>query len=210
MLFYFVSGLNVNIDKTEILQIGNITQTYTKINPYDLKWSTENIKSLGIRYFNDVETINNVNLREKLDELVAVLAKWSKHQLTLCGKICVVKSLALPKIIYVTNVMWTPEWFIDKVCKTLNSFIWGKTRHWIQKDVIIQDYKDGGLRNLDYRPFMIAQKIVWVKRLLVNPNSLSAKFLAEYIPKQDITFTLTLTMDPNRLSKSIPVFTNKY
>ena len=147
-----------------------------------------------------------MNLRVKLDELTAVLDKWSKHHLTLCGKICVVKSLALPKIIYVTNVLWTPEWFIEKVCKALISFIWGKTRHWIQKDVIIQDYKDGGLRNLDCRSFMIAQKIVWVKRLLINPNTLSAKFLAEYIPKQDITFTLMLTMDPNRLSKNIPVF----
>ena len=75
-----------------------------------------------------------------------------------------------------TNVLWT-EWFIERVCKAFISFIWGKTRHWIQKDVIIHDYKDGGLRNLDYRPFMIAQKIVWVKRQLNNENTLSVKFL---------------------------------
>ena len=206
MLFYFVSGLKVNIDKSEILQIGKITQEYTKTKPYDLKWSTENIKSLGIRYYNDVETINNINLRDKADEFEAVLSKWSKHHLSLCGKICVVKSLGLPKIIYVTNVLWTPEWFVDKICTALNNFIWGKTRHWIQKEVLIQDYKDGGLRNLDYISFMIAQKITWVKRLLYNPNSLSSKFLAEYIPKQDIAFTLALTMDANRLSKTIPTF----
>ena len=78
----------------------------------------------------------------------------------MCGKICIVKSLALPKIIYVTNVLWTPEWFINKVITEINSFIWGQMRHWIQKDVLIQDYKDGGLRNLEYRSYMIAQKIV--------------------------------------------------
>ena len=42
MLFYFVSGLKVNIDESEILQIGKV---------------------------------NKVNIREKLDELSAVLAK---------------------------------------------------------------------------------------------------------------------------------------
>ena len=62
--------------------------------------------------------------------------------------------------------------------------------HWIQKDVIIQDYKDGGLRNLEYRSFMIAQKIVWLKRLVNNPNSLSAEFIAEYLPKQDCPRTV--------------------
>ena len=79
-------------------------------------------------------------------------------------------------------------------------------RHWIQKDVIIQDYKDGGLRNREYRSFMIAQKIVWVKRLANNLKSLSAEFIAEYIPKQDLSFTLALTMEPDRLSRSIPIF----
>ena len=206
LLFYFVSGLKINIDKSEVLQIGRKTVEYINIKPYDLKWSAGNIKSLGIRYFNNVETINDVNLKEKLEEFQAVLTKWSKHPLTLCGKICIVKSLALPKIIYVTNVLWTPEWFINKVITEINSFIWGKMRHWIQKDVLIQDYKDGGLRNLEYRSFMIAQKIVWVKRLVNNPKSLSSEFIAEYIPKQDLSFTLALTMEPDRLSRSIPIF----
>ena len=110
------------------------------------------------------------------------------------------------KIIDVTNALWTPEWFIDKVITEINSFIWGQMRHQIQKDVIIQDYKDGGLRNLGYRSFMIAQKIVLVKRLVNNPKSLSAEFIAEYLPKQDIYFTLALTIEPDRLSRSIPIF----
>ena len=191
ILFYFVSGLKINIEKSEILQIGKVTIEYTSIKPYDLKWSVGDIKSLGIRYFNNVETINNMNLRDKLKEFQAVLTKWSKHHLTLCGKICIVKGLALPKIIYVTNVLWTPEWFIETICNELNTFLWGHSRHWIQKDVIIQDYNDGGLRHLDYRSFMIAQKIVWVKRLFNHPTSLSAMFLAEYLPKQNIPSFLT-------------------
>ena len=144
LLFYFISGLKINIDKSEVLQIGKTTIEYINIKQCDLKWSAGNIKSLGIRYYNDVDTINNLNLKEKLEEFKAVLTKWSKHRLTLCGKICIVKSLVLRK----NNLC--DECPVDarmvyrqlfKVITEINSFIWGQMCHWIQKDVTIQDYK---------------------------------------------------------------------
>ncbi len=206
ILFYLISGLKINIDKSEILQVGKISIDFTIKKPYQLKWANGDIKSLGIRYFNDVNKINETNLHDKLKEFQNVLNKWSKHQITICGKICIIKNLALPKIIYVTNVLWIPQWFIDEIVLSLDLFLWGNKRRWIQKDVLIQDFKDGGLRNLDYLSFMIAQKIAWVKRFVQNSSTLSMKFLSEYIPKHDIAFTLSLTLDSNRLSKNIPVF----
>ena len=49
-------------------------------------------------------------------------------------------------------------------------------------------------------------KIVWVKLLVNNLKSLSAGFIAEYLPKQDLSFTLALTIEPDRLPRCIPIF----
>ena len=103
-LFYLASGLKINYEKSEILQIGKITISYTYHKPFKLQWSEGGIKSLGIYYYNDIIEITTSNLSKKLAEFKSVLDRWSKLHLTLNGKITIIKSLALLKLLYVTNI----------------------------------------------------------------------------------------------------------
>ena len=79
---------------------------------------------------------------------------------TLKGKITIIKSLALAKLLYVTNIVWSTSWFTDEVTKRINSFLWNEKPPRTQNKIIIQE---GGLRHIDYITFVKTQKIIWVK-----------------------------------------------
>ena len=55
------------------------------------------------------EQCKQKNWNEKLEKIAKVLDLWRKHHLTLFGKIIVIKTLALPKIIYVATILPIPE-----------------------------------------------------------------------------------------------------
>lgn len=71
-LFYFASGLKINYEKTVIMQIGKITTSFLNIKPFNLQWSTGGVKSLGIKYYNDINEITKINLNEKLLEFTCI------------------------------------------------------------------------------------------------------------------------------------------
>ena len=69
------------------------------------------------------------------------------------GKFTVVKTFALPKIIYPLTVLNNPPVDILKKIKfEIFNFIWDSKPDKIKRSVIMQDYKIGGLRliNTDY------------------------------------------------------------
>ena len=158
-LFFLASGLKINYDKSEILQIGRVTISYQYHKPFKLQWSQGGIKSLGIYYYNNISEITTINLSKKLVEFNSVLTRWSKMFLTLKGKITIIKSLALPKLLYITNVVWSPPWFVEEVNKGIKHFLWdGKTPR-VQRKVLIQNYTEGGLRHIDYNIFLKTKKV---------------------------------------------------
>ncbi len=44
-----------------------------------------------------------------------ILNIWSHRDLTLKGKITVIKSLALSRLLYASSMMYVPDTFVDKV-----------------------------------------------------------------------------------------------
>ena len=136
-----------------------------------------------------------------------VLRQWSHLALSLKGKITIIKSLALPKIIYITNILWTPVWFGLEIQKAMNEFVWHGKPNRIQKNVLIQDYRYGGLRHLDYMSFVKAQKISWLKRLWANQNSFSVNYLRRCFNNMTFADIISLSMDPKKLQQlNIPLF----
>ena len=58
-----------------------------------------------------------------------VLNMWTSRNLTVYGKISMLKSLAMAKILYICNMLWTSDEFIKRVKQRIADFIWnGKNR----------------------------------------------------------------------------------
>ena len=99
--FSKVSGLNLNTNKTTILRVGSLkhtTLTYLPNNKF--VWTSTSAKTIGINFYNDTQETLKFNLEPKLNEFKNCLKQWQHRKLTLMGKITVIKTFALPKLIY--------------------------------------------------------------------------------------------------------------
>ena len=83
-----------------------------------LKWCSDKFKCLGINFSLNLNTLFDLNFKTKLLQIEQTLNCWRARGLSLIGKICVIKSLMLPQLLYLFSVLCIklPESFF----KTLN------------------------------------------------------------------------------------------
>ena len=80
-------------------------------------------RSLGVVFAYEKLVSDKINFDERLVKLVKVLNIWSGRQLTILGRIAIVKTLALSKIVYNCSVLEVPLDFAKKVNSITFSFI---------------------------------------------------------------------------------------
>ena len=85
-----------------------------------------------------------------MDALEKTLNNWKRRKLTLLGKINIVKSVGLSKLIYNASVLPVPNNFCDQVNKVTFNFIWDNKIAKIKKKTIIGERKNGGLTMIDF------------------------------------------------------------
>ena len=91
--------------------------------------------------------------------------------MSLIGKITVIKTFALPKLIYPSTVLETPsEEIINLINKSMFQFLWENKPDKISRQTIIQDYENGGLKMIDLNFFIKSIKAGWVKRITDTNN----------------------------------------
>ena len=71
---------------------------------------------------------------------------WASRGLTLLGKITVLKSLVIPKIVYKATYLSVtlPEIFIKELNRIMHKFIWGSKREKIGRSQLCYDVEKGG------------------------------------------------------------------
>jgi len=138
---------------------------------YDIKWidfHQKGIRILGIYFsYNDKFFYDN-NFKRILTNFQTTLSIWRSRTLTLYGKIQVLRSLALPKLLYVCSVIYASEDFIKIVESTIKDFIWNGKKPKIKHSTLIGDYSKGGLKLPDFRSCLKANQVKWTIRLILS------------------------------------------
>ena len=128
---------------------------------------------MGITFYNKFENTIKYNLADKILEFENCLERWKKWKLSLIGKITVLKTFAIPKIVYPLTVLTNPDENTVKELKLkMFPFLWNNKPDKISRNQIIQDYKYGGLRMIDIESFIDGLKSTWVKRILYQKQSI--------------------------------------
>ena len=78
-----------------------------------------------------------INYRERINKLQNVLNIWQQRLLSLKGKITVLWSIALPQVLYVTSILYTPKWATDEIDKILFKFLWSGKKPHVKKELQI-------------------------------------------------------------------------
>lgn len=163
------SGCKINLTKTEAIWIGSKKgcQEFPS-NNFGIKWQTSNFKALGINFSLNLGLLFDLNYKEKLKRLAQTINCWQMRNLSLIGKICVIKSLALPQLLYLFSVLTIkiPQKYFIELNKLFFKFIWNGGKDRVQRKLMYNDYAQGGLKMVDPYAFALSQKMTWVKHLL--------------------------------------------
>ena len=124
----------------------------------NVQWTTDPVKYLGIYVGKDKRKQEKMNWDNKLIKIQSIMNMWKMRNLTLYGKIVIIKSLVISQIVYAATVIHVPEMLARKLEKMIYTFIWGAKREKIKRTVCINSAEEGGLNMIDLqsklRPFL--------------------------------------------------------
>ena len=79
------------------------------------------------------------------------------------GKVTVIKSLVVPKVIYVSSLMSIPKEIIAELNRLLLKFLWNGTDK-VTRLYTINEYDRGGLKMIDLDCMIKSLRLAWLKR----------------------------------------------
>ena len=94
---------------------------YTLLN---LRLSEEPIYALGVHFSYDEQIAAKKNYFDRLDPLRKTLNIWSSRDISLYGRINVIKTIAISKLTFVCSVLNTPDKFANEVNKLIFDYVW--------------------------------------------------------------------------------------
>lgn len=114
------SGAKINVDKSEIMSIGGV-----EIEGLDVpfKITKDYLKILGVSIGVNAKEARDATWTGVLNKIKQVLQFWRQSELRLRGKVVVANSLILTKCNYVMGAIDLPDWVLNKIKETVNTFV---------------------------------------------------------------------------------------
>jgi len=160
-LFSQMSGIELNVDKTEILKlnvdstVGPFVPVAININNY-IVHTKESVKICGITYSNNKDIEYNSNTLEKITKLEQQLIRWLPRNLTVEGKLVIVKTFGLSQLIYSMQIREFQVRDLNKIESIIFKFLWNRRWHGsapdrIKRSFLKNSYEKGGLNAPDIK-----------------------------------------------------------
>ena len=108
---------------------------------------------------------------------------WKWRGLTLLGRIQIVKSFIIPKVLSKAAVIAVKEDLIREINGLIYRFIW-KGNDKIIRAALINDIEDGDLKMLDIELMILAQRVMVLKRFADRENKDPWKITLSYFRSQ--------------------------
>ena len=145
------------------------------------------LKVLGIVYNGSNQDIVNKNISQTIGKISQEIAQWKRRYLTLLGKITVVKSMLVSKLVHIFSALPNPS---DSDIKNINDilfkYVWNGGPDKIKRTKVVQNYEHGGLKMIEIRSFIKSLKVSWIKRLYwAEPNVIWANSIKRELPPLD-------------------------
>lgn len=167
--FHKYSGLKPNITKTQCIWFGEKAGSEDVLCPhYKLQWNNPYFTVLGITFSVNIDDIFDLNCNDKMLEIEKMITHWSRRNLTVIGRITVVKTLILSKINHLLSAlpMIGNEDWISSLQSKLYRFIWKNKPDRVSRTLIVQSYENGGLQMTEINSFIKSLKLIWIRRAM--------------------------------------------
>ncbi|KAL9989421.1 hypothetical protein ACROYT_G003968 [Oculina patagonica] len=204
-LFGSCSGLKPNIAKTEVLRLGPSQKDVDIYSILNIPKPLEPPKILGVYFTYDNRLRDRLNFENHIKSVKKLLAQWRRRNLTILGKIQVIKSLIIPKFLYRLTNTTASETIVKEINKIMFNFIWnGQDK--IKRLAIINDIDKGGFRMTHLESAIEAQRILFLKRYANDENRSWKYILDSCLKNVGGSFLLNCNFDVSSLPVTIPCF----
>ena len=114
---------------------------------------------LGIKIVHNRKLLIRLNYYPLIQKVKTQLNIWSQRNISLYGKITVIKTFALSQLVYILSVLPSPDSisskksdpnecdFFNVIERILYEFIWGGAKKdKIKRSTLLKSYEEGGLK----------------------------------------------------------------
>ena len=167
--FSTFSGLEINQMKSEAMWLGskqNCTDTF-----FGFVWKRR-LKILGV-YFACDKCASQVekNWMERVENIKRIINAWEKRNLSIAGKVCIIKTFLISQFVYIMQALVVPYPFLTQVNRILFRFLWckkdcnRKAFEKVKRTVVCGALENGGLNMIDLKQMQAAFLLQWVGQL---------------------------------------------
>jgi exonuclease III len=166
--FESCAGLRINRDKTEAMWLGSARHCNDK--PLGVKWPTGPIKALGVYFSYDDTLCESYNFDDKIKSLEGLLKVWRMRNLTVAGKITILKTFGLSKFMYLASLISIPKPVVQKINRLAFAFVWNNHPDKVKRSILINTYENGGKQMMDFETMIKSLQLSWIKRFVSGEN----------------------------------------
>ena len=146
-----------------------------------------------------------MNFDELINSIKDKLRIWRWRDLTIIGRIQIVKTFIIPIFLYRASTICLDKNFVNESNKIIFDFIWkGKDR--IKCLALLSDIEDGGLKGPHLDSIIKAQRILCCQRLAKEQPSSWKTILLHYLKPVGGRFILCCDFDVKTLPIKLPTF----
>ena len=201
------SGLKINNEKSEIMLLGKRAYTLQQdyaVTSTDLKVK-KSVKILGVHFTYDFRAKQKLNADELIISIQQKLRTWRWRDLTIIGRIQIVKTFIVPIFLYRASLISVNEEFVKDVNKIIFDFIW-KGKDKVKRSALINDIEDGGLKAPHLESIIETQRVLCCKKLASNQPSNWKNIILHYLEPVGGKFILCCDFDLKKLPITLPAF----
>ena len=203
------AGLSINLAKTEMLILGNTCVTPAQDQGFINIEIKEAVKILGVYFSYNRRLRNKLNFEGIIDAIKTKLQLWRWRNLTIIGRIQIVKTFVIPMLMYRAGSICIDKEVIIEANRIIFDFIW-KGKDKVKRISLISDTKDGGLKAPHLESIIKTQRIMFCKRLVENEPCHWKTILLHYLKPVGNKFILCCNFDVKKLPINLPKFYREY
>ena len=168
------SGCKHNINKTRCVPLGrskyntslimNLRQSYGQgFVPDDGKFS-----ALGISFDGqNIKEVSELNYSQKIEKVRNLIKIWSKRNMTIFGRLTLIKCFLLSQFVYLINPLPSPsKKLIIQINGLLYKFLWGGGREKLKRELIGLPKEKGGIEMINFEDFILGLKVKLLSKVL--------------------------------------------
>jgi hypothetical protein len=121
---------------------------------------------LCVYFGNTKEECEKLNWENKIDKINNLFFSWGKRNLTILGKIMIIKALVIPIFTFVSSACVVPDKYRKEIERKCFKFIWDGKPDKVKRTTMIGNFEMGGLNMIDIESCFASLRASWVSRFV--------------------------------------------